>query len=296
MTPNEKGKFCSSCQKTVIDFTNMSDRQVAEFFKRPPSSVCGRVYNDQLNRDIQLPKKRIPWIRYFFQFTLPAFVLFLKSCGGKEHTNGELAVESTENHQIQDAVMTLGIMFPEITPVDTSVLVEQEASTRGEITVDTTFTVQTNSATMPVDTLTQIDPVYKSMDTVVVATTLNYSTRRIVMGGISTCRVETNQVNDDSIKNETSIPAGEINLKVYPNPVRVGSLLTISFDKLDDLPERIQVLSSSGQLIFQIKQNNKDVATITNIQIPSNLPGGIYFLQTITKNKKIKTTKIIVTR
>ena len=34
MTPVEKGKFCGACQKQVVDFSNMSDRQVAEFFKK----------------------------------------------------------------------------------------------------------------------------------------------------------------------------------------------------------------------------------------------------------------------
>src|SRR6478672_4555275 len=79
MKPSEKGKFCASCQKTVIDFTEMSDRQIAEFFKRPIGSVCGHFYQNQLNKDIELPKKRIPWVKYFFQFTLPAFLVSMKS-------------------------------------------------------------------------------------------------------------------------------------------------------------------------------------------------------------------------
>jgi hypothetical protein len=79
MTPREQGRFCGSCQKTVVDFSTMSDRQIAEFFKRPLSSVCGRFVADQLDRDIALPKKRIPWIRYFFQISLPAFLLSAKA-------------------------------------------------------------------------------------------------------------------------------------------------------------------------------------------------------------------------
>lgn len=74
MTPVEQGKFCGSCQKQVVDFTTMNDRQIAEFFKKPTTgSVCGRFMNDQLERDIEIPKKRIPWVKYFFSIALPAF-------------------------------------------------------------------------------------------------------------------------------------------------------------------------------------------------------------------------------
>ena len=76
MTPVDKGKFCGSCQKQVVDFSNMSDREVAVFFKKPSTgSVCGRFMTDQLERDLEIPKKRIPWLKYFFQFVIPAFLV-----------------------------------------------------------------------------------------------------------------------------------------------------------------------------------------------------------------------------
>jgi hypothetical protein len=79
MTTVEKGKFCGACQKTVIDFTEMNDRQIAEFFRRPSASVCGRFHDDQLDRNIAIPRKRVPWIKYFFQFSLPAFLVSMKA-------------------------------------------------------------------------------------------------------------------------------------------------------------------------------------------------------------------------
>lgn len=79
MTPEAQGKFCGACKKSVVDFTGMSDGQVAEFFKKATGSVCGRFHEDQLDRDISIPRKRIPWINYFFQITLPAFLLTMKA-------------------------------------------------------------------------------------------------------------------------------------------------------------------------------------------------------------------------
>jgi hypothetical protein len=78
MTQVQQGKFCGSCQKQVVDFTNMNDRQVAEFFKKPSTgSVCGRFMTDQLDREIEIPRKRIPWVKYFFTIALPA-IFFTK--------------------------------------------------------------------------------------------------------------------------------------------------------------------------------------------------------------------------
>ena len=93
MTQVEKGKFCGSCQKQVLDFSNMNDRQVAEFFKKPSTgSVCGRFMTDQLERDIEIPKKRIPWLKYFFQFAIPAFLVSIKASG--QATKGKIKVNT----------------------------------------------------------------------------------------------------------------------------------------------------------------------------------------------------------
>lgn len=93
MTPDAKGKFCGSCQKQVVDFSNMSDRQVAEFFKKPSTgSVCGRFMTDQLDRPIEIPRKRIPWLKYFFQITIPAFLVSLKATASR--TQGEIVVNT----------------------------------------------------------------------------------------------------------------------------------------------------------------------------------------------------------
>lgn len=80
MTPDDKGRFCASCQKQVVDFSVMSDRQIAEFFKKPSTgSVCGRFMSDQLERPISAPKKRIPWLKEFFSLFLPALFFSVKA-------------------------------------------------------------------------------------------------------------------------------------------------------------------------------------------------------------------------
>src|SRR5690348_5257306 len=43
MTVNEKGKHCESCNKTVTDFSNYSDKELFEFFKNKPEGICGHI-------------------------------------------------------------------------------------------------------------------------------------------------------------------------------------------------------------------------------------------------------------
>ncbi len=61
MTPTEKGRFCNSCAKPVVDFTKMTDRQVVNYMTSASGSVCGRMHKQQLNRDfVHLEEGRQP--------------------------------------------------------------------------------------------------------------------------------------------------------------------------------------------------------------------------------------------
>jgi hypothetical protein len=111
MTAAEKGRFCGSCKKQVIDFTNMSDAQLAAFFKKPSTgSVCGRFYEDQLDRSIEIPKKRIPWVKYFFQFVLPTFLLSAKAAG-QDKPKGNATAKTVEAAP-KNCDMILGNLMP----------------------------------------------------------------------------------------------------------------------------------------------------------------------------------------
>lgn len=51
MTPVERGRFCGSCQKTVVDFSGMTDKQILEVWKENSYAMpCGRYLPSQLNR------------------------------------------------------------------------------------------------------------------------------------------------------------------------------------------------------------------------------------------------------
>lgn len=99
MSPVEQGRFCNSCQKAVVDFTRMSDTQLIAYFKKPSAgSVCGRFNDDQLERDITIPGKRMPWLKYFLNFLIPALLISIKAKSqGAPRLVGDTILVETKN-------------------------------------------------------------------------------------------------------------------------------------------------------------------------------------------------------
>lgn len=139
MSSIDRGKFCGSCRKRVIDFSTMSDRQIAEFFRKPSNgSVCGRFMTDQLDREIEIPRKRIPWLKYFFSILLPAFFIS-KADAQKLMGKPSFTERDTTRIPLDHEFRTLGMVLPtNITPVCT------DSSIKGEIQVTKVKQVKVN--------------------------------------------------------------------------------------------------------------------------------------------------------
>ncbi|TBO43922.1 carboxypeptidase-like regulatory domain-containing protein [Pedobacter kyonggii] len=54
MIDNNTGKFCNSCQKSVVDFTDFSDRDLHSWFTENQGKSCGRFKPEQLDRLIHV--------------------------------------------------------------------------------------------------------------------------------------------------------------------------------------------------------------------------------------------------
>lgn len=72
MTPEEKGRFCSVCSKTVYDFTALSDQELINAFPDQEENVCGRFNEFQLNRDLQYSFINALFIKFAVGFVLTA--------------------------------------------------------------------------------------------------------------------------------------------------------------------------------------------------------------------------------
>ncbi len=54
MTPNERGMHCAVCSREVIDFTTYSDVDLYRFFSTYRGSVCGKLSDNQLSRNVHI--------------------------------------------------------------------------------------------------------------------------------------------------------------------------------------------------------------------------------------------------
>lgn len=134
MTQAEQGRFCAVCSKKVMDFTAMSDRELLQFFKKPADgSVCGRFYDDQLNRPVHAPAVKYSWFRQLLVLLAPA--LFVSKAEAQKTQKSQLPVTDTLTPRVQIVPENriLGkVAYNRIEPVCISPVIE--SALKGRIT------------------------------------------------------------------------------------------------------------------------------------------------------------------
>lgn len=93
MSPVEKGRFCASCQKKVIDFTHSSDREIATEVNKN-QNLCGRFSVSQLDRELVIPNEKSP----IWMATTSVVLSFLGFGTNEMHSQikGNINVEQTD--------------------------------------------------------------------------------------------------------------------------------------------------------------------------------------------------------
>ena len=56
MTLNDQGRYCASCNKTVVDFTKQTDEQIIKSLESK-GNLCGRFKTQQIDRELVLARK-----------------------------------------------------------------------------------------------------------------------------------------------------------------------------------------------------------------------------------------------
>jgi hypothetical protein len=331
MTPVDKGRFCGSCQKQVVDFSNMSDREVAQFFKKPSiGSVCGRFMQDQLNRDLTIPKKRIPWVKYFFQVALPAFLFSAKAKA--QGSVVKVSVEKLVKSKTPDCGLdTLKDKVPSHERlVETGFIVMATPVPkiiRGKVVDDQNNPLSSASIFIKgtsIGTVTDSAGFFSlkvrdtNKDITILASYVGFASmeRRIrkedtfnensimlmpLNLALSGEVVIVGMISSKKGKKKKPIPIiPEIKdtttktFKVYPNPVSSGSNVTLEWKETEEGYYIAQLINQSGQAVFTKEIWIDAEARVLSLDLPTAIAGN-YFIRVVNKKSgKNSTEKIII--
>jgi hypothetical protein len=81
------GKYCVNCSKTVTDFTNFSNQELASFFKKNKEDVCGRFNRSQLDKEYSVSRNRIPFFYPTSVALVTTFLMLTDPATGRSFSN-----------------------------------------------------------------------------------------------------------------------------------------------------------------------------------------------------------------
>lgn len=309
MTPEDKGRFCGACQKTVIDFTGMSDAQLAQFFKKPTGPVCGRFDASQINRVVDVPHKRLPWIRYLVAVALPAFLFSKKAAAQGEVKRsplllGKVAV-CTAPTKVDTANPRLLKPLPLLTISGT--VQDENGQPVAHASVLFRFTQHGVVANEKGEfAITQSSNAEREL----VVSAVGYDSKIVLLGEaekivltlsprivgrlfvVRTKKVKTPLTVLPVSKPAPNVPASPF--AVYPNPVSANASFTLDAKSLESGTYDLQILSVSGELVFTRtltieKKARQSVST-------GDLAAGTYVVRLISKAESKSHSQILLVR
>jgi hypothetical protein len=304
MTPDAKGAFCASCQKSVYDFTNKSDEEIISVFeKKGKEKVCGRFAPAQLSRPIVSFGNASVSNSRLAKFVCALMLVFGAALfNGMEAFGQDIIIKGDVKREVlgKPSVCTTISRTELVKDSVEEVIVNEE--TIGDIEIEEDpielLTGDTVIAeTLPNDTLVIVEEPLDTVETIDTVEMINY-----IAGGISIVVIEPEEIiptveepEEESIVTEEtiSLPVSEFDVSVSPNPSS-GELL-LSYELESIMPVKIDLFDLSGKLMKTLAQQTKQYPGKYNVSYSiADLPNGIYNVMIITGDRKVSKKVILM--
>jgi len=289
MHPSGNGRACMACQKTVVDFTAMSDAEILQYMRETGSHVCGRLTPGQMNRDlVPSPVQRNggkgwPWL----------IAGALLTADGAP-TGVTLPAEPEAAHM-----------------ADTTAIISEEEFIVGLMSIPPVVEHEPEPMYDPVET--PIAPVIGAMSAVVMdalpapeASPVD----TIVLSSVSTDAVMTGEIVlapgesidspvakikqfiTDTLTTLRMLPRNE--LKVYPNPIPRGTSFHIAWSSGPGT-YNVSLISAAGVLVQTRLVEVGSSSQVDSWEMPGGVAAGVYFIQAARPGQPLTwTQKVIV--
>lgn len=294
MQPDAKGKFCSSCSKSVFDFSNKTDAEIKTILiEHKDQKVCGHFKKTQIDRplNITLDLNNLPKnISLTKTFAIALFLVFgtlLFSCKDEHGKDVPVKIESPQ--------MTAGMIMSDVPPPPT------DSSScdmiRGEAPMETVYTTEGT-----------VDGGISFGEEYGIVPPEPIDPPKIiehVAGGLSYMVYEPDAVKDTlqadstrselqrSITDQSKINPDKV-FSVYPNPS--NGEFTIAYDLLKRSDVNISIYNISGSLVRSVTDVKGQYEGRYRLPVNLNeLPNGIYIVTLINGDKK-NTERLVIAR
>ena len=313
MTPTQHGRYCNACAKEVIDFSNMSDSDVLNYFlKEKNDTICGRAFPDQLDRNIYAASQKKKYWQW--QYILTAFLFFMKPA--KTKAQGAVvyitADTASKGNPLKEKVSNIkkitinGIIKDEKgIPVPFASIKIKGTNKGSSAKENGSFSLEVDSLAVSLQ-VSAVGYVTKQvsiealpekeialakhnqlMKEVIIVTA---DTR--VMGGAMVCKV----IRRRSVKNTFTnwVKSFDSPIKIYPNPVTKGNSFTVDMKLKHPGSYTIQIIDAAGRPVSEKKITASAKEYKEQFTSSSTWSGGVYYVKVVDDKGKLISTGSLV--
>jgi hypothetical protein len=254
MTPQEQGRFCDSCCKTVIDFSGKSTSEIWKILKQNENEkICGRFRNDQLNKPVRIElsyepfRNRLNYSQSFFLSLLIVFGSTLFSCTThNDETIGEISLVFPDTAIVSDSMDSF--ITGKIIVEDPSNIVKEESLIEKVQKINRGVSMLDDTIDLPA-----VDINAEAVPLVCVVTTMG----AIVMDWV---HVDENKPIPDSITTTLDMSNEETDIEqfsdasiVYPNPAHGN--INLKFKTSEEKMVVVELFDLNGRLMRTLLEN-----------------------------------------
>ena len=294
MTSVEQGRFCGSCQKTVVDFTLMTDAALLDYFSKASSHTCGRFSNDQLNKDLKptVIKKRYTWA-YVWNIVLATFLITKADAQVVKKKTPEVQLpETAPTTQVEMGTVELklpksgelkGVVLDSVTrlPLEGVYVVIKEQG-KGVITDAQGNFKFASEIKIPFDLV--ISSIGYQSQTLRIDSSFNWQNMEIkmsrayeeLMGDYVVVAVKRPK---KKIINDWKPSILKKDIKIYPNPVVKGNNIQANLSLKQAGEYKLELLNVQGEVMAVQKLEMVSKEQAVTVPTQSNWAPGIYLVR-----------------
>lgn len=329
MTPVEQGKFCIACNKTVTDFSSMTDEEILLQISKSSGNVCGRFMPDQLNRGVNIgdAKKKMS-LKYFWNMLFAGLLISSETTSQIKRLQGKVKIMSDIRPVSQPQVVMGLIATPMLienkklrvvdaednSPVpfaSIELVGKQEAfaadsngtfAVTTEVKMSDAIRISSVGYESRIISIAEVNgkadvfdiKLQRSQNSLGEVTVVGFGTTtcRTMTGGILAVRTVT---TIDKIKDTVSTLFNRNPIRLFPNPVAKGGVFHMQFVSIKSGVYRLELINSAGQIVRQETITILTKNQVKQFFIENSYASGVYFVRVRGEmDKEVYQSKFII--